>query len=152
MNGLSRLFPLVRASALVVLLGLMVSGCGINTIPTQEENAKAKWSDVLNQYQRRADLIPNLVETVKGYAAQEKQVLEAVINAGGCPCGRVMELVEALADPQVQAQEMVLESNPAGPARSRSGCSISARFGSRKWTRPSRWTRASSSSSSSWAS
>ena len=59
----------------------MVSGCGINTIPTQEENAKAKWSDVLNQYQRRADLIPNLVETVKGYAAQEKQVLEAVINA-----------------------------------------------------------------------
>ena len=81
MNGLSRIFPLARASALIVLLGLMVSGCGINTIPTQEENAKAKWSDVLNQYQRRADLIPNLVETVKGYAAQEKQVLEAVINA-----------------------------------------------------------------------
>jgi LemA protein len=80
MTGLSR-FSLARASALVVLLGLTVSGCGINTIPTQEENAKAKWSDVLNQYQRRADLIPNLVETVKGYAAQEKQVLEAVINA-----------------------------------------------------------------------
>jgi LemA protein len=78
---LSRFFSLARASALVVLLGLTVSGCGINTIPTQEENAKAKWSDVLNQYQRRADLIPNLVETVKGYAAQEKQVLEAVINA-----------------------------------------------------------------------
>jgi LemA protein len=81
MTGLSRFFSLARASALVVLLGLTVSGCGINTIPTQEENAKAKWSDVLNQYQRRADLIPNLVETVKGYAAQEKQVLEAVINA-----------------------------------------------------------------------
>jgi LemA protein len=59
----------------------MVSGCGINTIPTQEETAKAKWSEVLNQYQRRADLIPNLVETVKGYAAQERQVLEEVINA-----------------------------------------------------------------------
>ena len=59
----------------------MVSGCGVNTIPTQEEAAKAKWSEVLNQYQRRADLIPNLVETVKGYAAQERQVLEAVINA-----------------------------------------------------------------------
>jgi LemA protein len=76
-----RFFDLVRRSALVVLLGLMVSGCGINTIPTQEEAAKAKWSEVLNQYQRRADLIPNLVETVKGYASQERQVLEEVINA-----------------------------------------------------------------------
>jgi LemA protein len=71
----------VRFPLVVVLLGLMVSGCGINTIPTAEENAKAKWSEVLNQYQRRAELIPNLVETVKGFAAQERQVLEAVINA-----------------------------------------------------------------------
>ena len=76
-----RLSGLVRRSALIVVLALMVSGCGVNTIPTQEEAAKAKWSEVLNQYQRRADLIPNLVETVKGYAAQERQVLEAVINA-----------------------------------------------------------------------
>ncbi len=76
-----RLPALVCRSALIVLLALMVSGCGVNTIPTQEEAAKAKWSEVLNQYQRRADLIPNLVETVKGYAAQERQVLEAVINA-----------------------------------------------------------------------
>jgi LemA protein len=65
----------------VFLLALLVSGCGINNIPTLEEQAKAKWSDVQNQYQRRADLIPNLVETVKGYAKQEKDVLEAVINA-----------------------------------------------------------------------
>jgi LemA protein len=72
---------LARIPAFTVLLGLLVSGCGVNTIPTYEEQAKAKWSDVLNQYQRRADLIPNLVETVKGYAAQERQVLEAVINA-----------------------------------------------------------------------
>jgi len=64
-----------------LLLALFVSGCGINNIPTLEEQAKAKWSDVQNQYQRRADLIPNLVETVKGYAKQEKEVLEAVINA-----------------------------------------------------------------------
>ena len=71
----------VRLPVVAVLLGLLVSGCGINTIPTAEESAKAKWSDVLNQYQRRAELIPNLVETVKGYAAQERQVLEAVINA-----------------------------------------------------------------------
>ncbi len=64
-----------------VLLGLLLSGCGINVIPTLEEQAKAKWSDVQNQYQRRADLIPNLVETVKGFAAQERQVLEAVVKA-----------------------------------------------------------------------
>jgi LemA protein len=66
---------------LVVALGLLVAGCGVNNIPTLEEQAKAKWSDVNNQYQRRADLIPNLVETVKGYAAQERQTLEAVVNA-----------------------------------------------------------------------
>ncbi|MEA2989178.1 MAG: LemA protein [Alphaproteobacteria bacterium] len=70
-----------RASIVAVLLGLLVSGCGVNTIPTYEETAKARWAEVLNQYQRRADLIPNLVETVKGYAAQERQVLEAVTNA-----------------------------------------------------------------------
>ncbi|KAB2884984.1 MAG: LemA family protein [Pseudorhodoplanes sp.] len=71
-----RLLPL-----LALLAGLLVSGCGVNNIPSYEEQAKAKWSDVQNQYQRRADLIPNLVETVKGFAAQERQVLEAVINA-----------------------------------------------------------------------
>jgi LemA protein len=66
----------------MLLLALPVlSGCGINTIPTQEEKAKAAWSEVLNQYQRRADLIPNLVETVKGYAAQEKDVLTSVVEA-----------------------------------------------------------------------
>ena len=69
------------AGLLRCFLGLLVSGCGINNIPAFEEQAKAKWGDVQNQYQRRADLIPNLVETVKGFAAQERQVLEAVINA-----------------------------------------------------------------------
>ena len=66
---------------MLVTLGLMLSGCGVNNIPTYEEQAKAKWSDVHNQYQRRADLIPNLVETVKGYARQERETLEAVVNA-----------------------------------------------------------------------
>jgi LemA protein len=66
---------------LVVLAGLLLSGCGINNIPTEGESAKAKWSDVQNQYQRRADLIPNLVETVKGYAAQEREVLREVTEA-----------------------------------------------------------------------
>ena len=58
-----------------------LSACGINTIPTAEENAKARWADVQNEYQRRADLIPNLVNTVKGYAAQEKSVLVDVAEA-----------------------------------------------------------------------
>jgi len=67
--------------ATVVLLGLLVSGCGVNTIPSLEEQAKAKWADVQNQYQRRADLIPNLVETVKGFAKQEREVLTQVVEA-----------------------------------------------------------------------
>lgn len=63
------------------LMGLALAGCGYNNVPTLEERAKAAWSEVQNQYQRRADLIPNLVETVKGYAAQEKDVLTSVIEA-----------------------------------------------------------------------
>jgi len=65
----------------VLALGLLLTGCGVNNIPTYDEQAKAKWADVNNQYQRRADLIPNLVETVRGYAKQERETLEAVVNA-----------------------------------------------------------------------
>lgn len=68
----------VLASVLVLLT---VASCGYNTIPTLEEQAKARWADVQNNYQRRADLIPNLVATVQGYAKQEKDVLTAVIEA-----------------------------------------------------------------------
>jgi LemA protein len=75
------IFPRLRAFFALALLGLGVSGCGYNTIPTLEEQAKAKWADVQNQYQRRADLIPNLVATVQGYAKQEKDVLTSVIEA-----------------------------------------------------------------------
>ena len=71
---------IVRVLALV-LVGALLAGCGINNIPTYEENARAKWSEVLSQYQRRADLIPNLIETVKGFAAQEKDVLTSVVEA-----------------------------------------------------------------------
>jgi len=67
--------------ALVPVAFASLSGCGINSIPTAEEEAKARWADVQNQYQRRADLIPNLVSTVKGYAAQEKSVLIGVTEA-----------------------------------------------------------------------
>ena len=71
----------MRAAFAALALGLSVAGCGYNTIPTAEENAKAKWADVQNQYQRRADLIPNLVATVQGYAKQEKDVLTSVVEA-----------------------------------------------------------------------
>ena len=64
-----------------LVLAFNLAGCGVNTIPTQEERARAAWSEVLNQYQRRSDLIPNLVQTVKGYAKQEQQVLTQVTEA-----------------------------------------------------------------------
>lgn len=72
---------MLLAFLLLALVLPILSGCGYNTIPTEEERAKAAWSEVLNQYQRRADLIPNLVETVKGYASHEKEVLEGVVEA-----------------------------------------------------------------------
>ena len=71
---------LVRVSTLFAA-STMLAGCGINSIPTQEETAKARWADVQNEYQRRSDLIPNLVATVKGYAAQESKVLIGVSEA-----------------------------------------------------------------------
>ncbi len=87
------------ALALIFLILPLLSACGYNTIPTAEENAKAAWSEVLNQYQRRADLIPNLVETVKGYAAQEKDVLESVVEARA-KATQVTLPPEALNDPE----------------------------------------------------
>src|SRR5947209_6511654 len=73
-----RTLPSFLVMAIVLPL---LAGCGYNTIPTAEENARAAWSEVLNQYQRRADLIPNLVETVKGYTSHEKDTLNAVVEA-----------------------------------------------------------------------
>lgn len=68
-------------AAALLLISSVLSGCGINNIPTLDEQAKAAWGQVQNQYQRRADLIPNLVETVKAYAAHEQETLTAVIEA-----------------------------------------------------------------------
>ncbi|CAN5245918.1 LemA family protein [soil metagenome] len=79
--ALSTILRRPLAVAAVALLGLALAGCGYNNVPTLEEKAKASWGEVQNQYQRRADLIPNLVETVKGYAAQEREVLTAVVEA-----------------------------------------------------------------------
>ena len=94
--------PSVRAAATVLVMALflpLLAGCGYNTIPTAEENAKAAWSEVLNQYQRRADLIPNLVETVKGYAAHEKDTLQAVVEARS-KATQVTLSPETLSDPE----------------------------------------------------
>ncbi len=78
---MNRMFSFTRTALALVAIGLTLSGCGYNAIPTLEEVAKARWAEVENQYQRRADLIPNLVATVQGYAAQEKSVLTAVVEA-----------------------------------------------------------------------
>ncbi len=71
----------IRLLATVLIASLGLTGCGYNTLQTQDEAVKAGWSEVVNQYQRRADLIPNLVNTVKGYAAQEERVLVGVTEA-----------------------------------------------------------------------
>ncbi|WP_443748236.1 LemA family protein [Asticcacaulis solisilvae] len=71
----------VAGVVLTVAMAASLSGCGINTIPTKEENAKAKWSQVENEYKRRADLVPQLVATVKGAAAQERTTLTQVVEA-----------------------------------------------------------------------
>jgi LemA protein len=77
---------------------LSVSGCGYNDLQGLDEDTKAAWSEVLNQYQRRADLIPNLVATVKGYAAHEKETLEGVVNARAKATG-IQVTPEVLKDP-----------------------------------------------------
>jgi LemA protein len=71
----------IRAVFSVLIASLALSACGVNNVPTYEEQAKSAWSEVQNQYQRRADLIPNLVETVKGYAQHERDVLTEVTRA-----------------------------------------------------------------------
>lgn len=80
---MARLVLRSRSLAILVLLAAAttMAGCGVNNIPTYEQSAKAAWSEVLNQYKRRADLIENLVETVKGFAEQERTVLTEVVEA-----------------------------------------------------------------------
>lgn len=95
---------------LAPVAAIAVSGCGINSVPTAQEEAKAKWADVQTQYQRRADLIPALVNTVKGFAAQEKTVLTDVTNARARATGIQLNAddlndpakVKAFADAQAQ--------------------------------------------------
>ncbi|MGB6307192.1 MAG: LemA family protein, partial [Steroidobacteraceae bacterium] len=82
---------------------LLLSGCGYNTMQTQDEQIKAAWSEVLNQYQRRAELIPNLVNTVKGYAAQESSVLLGVTEARA-KVGSIQATPELVNDPAAFAK------------------------------------------------
>jgi LemA protein len=83
----------------LVFSALSVSGCGYNSMQTQDEQVKSAWSEVLNQYQRRADLIPNLVATVKGFAAQEQQVLLGVTEARA-KVGSIQATKELVNDPE----------------------------------------------------
>ena len=87
----------------VILLATQLTGCGYNTFQTQDEQIKAAWAEVVNQYQRRADLIPNLVETVRGFAQQERDVLIGVTEARA-RVGSVQATPEVLEDPQAFAQ------------------------------------------------
>lgn len=86
-----------------VLLLLNLSGCGYNTFQSLDEEAKASWSEVLNQYQRRADLVPNLVNVVKGYAEHEKEVLTEVANARA-KVGSIQVTADVLNDPEAFAK------------------------------------------------
>jgi LemA protein len=88
---------------LTALAGVMLSGCGYNAMQTQDEQIKSAWSELLNQYQRRADLIPNLVNTVKGYAAQESSVLLGVTEARA-KVGSIQATPELVNDPAALAK------------------------------------------------
>ncbi len=88
----------ILAAALMLLAVAGLSGCGYNTLQSTDENINATWAEVVNQYQRRADLIPNLVETVKGYAAQEQDVLLGVTEARS-KVGSIQATPEMVNDP-----------------------------------------------------
>jgi LemA protein len=97
----------------LLLLNLNLSGCGYNAFQSLDEEAKASWSEVLNQYQRRADLVPSLVNVVKGYAAHEKGVLTQIADARS-KVGSIQVTAEVLDDPEAfakfQAAQMQLSS------------------------------------------
>jgi LemA protein len=90
-------------NAVLILAVLALSGCGYNTFQTQDEQINAAWAEVLNQYQRRADLVPNLVNTVKGYASHEREVLEQVTEARA-KVGSIQATPELVNDEQAFAR------------------------------------------------
>ncbi len=100
-------------AALAVLVTLSLAGCGYNTLQSNDEQIKASWSEVVNQYQRRADLVPNLVNTVKGFAAQEKEVLLGVTNARA-KVGSIQATPELLNSPEAFARFQAAQGELSG--------------------------------------
>jgi LemA protein len=98
---------------LSIAAALLLSGCGYNTLQSQDQQVKAAWSEVLNQYQRRADLIPNLVNTVKGFAQQEKDVLLGVTNARA-KVGSIQATPELVDNPQAFQQFQAAQAELSG--------------------------------------
>lgn len=101
------------ARVMLLLSALFLSGCGYNTLQQQDEQIKASWSEVVNQYQRRADLIPNLVNTVKGYAKQEKDVLLGVTEARA-KVGSIQATPELLDNPAAFARFQAAQGELSG--------------------------------------
>jgi LemA protein len=104
--------------AFLVVLAAGLSGCGYNALTRQDEDVKAAWSDVTNQYQRRADLIPNLVRTVKGYANQEQQVLIGVTEARAKEAGSIQLTPELLNNPEAFAKFQAAQSQLSSSLKS----------------------------------
>ena len=100
-------------SIAIAILAIALNGCGYNAFQSLDEEAKASWAEVLNQYQRRADLVPNLVETVKGYAAHEKEVLTDVANARS-KVGSMQVTPELLNDPEAFAKFQAAQGQLTG--------------------------------------
>ncbi|WP_455230835.1 LemA family protein [Geopseudomonas aromaticivorans] len=98
---------------LLVVLALGLSGCGYNNLQSSDEQTKASWSEVLNQYQRRADLVPNLVNTVKGYAAHEREVLAQVTEARS-RVGGIQITPELVNDPEAFARFQAAQAQLSG--------------------------------------
>lgn len=117
MQSLSRVTTVRRTGWFVMVVTcLALAGCGVNTIPTYEQNAKAAWSEVLNQYKRRNDLIPNLVESVKGFADQEKSVLTQVTEARSKVSGVQMP-ADILTNPEAMKRFQDAQNSLGGALR-----------------------------------
>jgi LemA protein len=100
-------------AAMAALVALGLTGCGYNTLQSNDEQIKSSWSEVLNQYQRRADLVPNLVNTVKGFAAQEKEVLLGVTNARA-KVGSIQATPELINSPEAFAKFQTAQGELSG--------------------------------------
>lgn len=109
------MFP-VKRTLIVACLALLLSGCGYNNLTAGDEQVKASWAEVINQYQRRADLIPNLVKTVEAFAKQERDVLVTVTEARA-KVGSIQATPEMVNDPQALQQFQAAQGELSGALR-----------------------------------